>query len=76
MTTETKSYDPRVQANSLRRCGSRSKLSLDKDRRVHTSRCLHVVINKRSGVAQKGQHTTDDKFFDYWFPLPTFRKEK
>lgn len=33
------------------------------------------LINKRSGVAQKGQHTTDDKFFDHWFPLPTFKKE-
>jgi hypothetical protein len=34
------------------------------------------LINKRSGVAQKGQYTTGETFFDHWFPLPTFRKEK
>ena len=33
------------------------------------------LINKRSGVAQKGHHYPEDKFFDHWFPLPTFKKE-
>jgi hypothetical protein len=32
------------------------------------------LINKRSGVAQRGQCSKDDKFFDHWFPLPTFKK--
>ena len=32
------------------------------------------LINKRSNVAQKGHHNPEDKFFDHWFPLPTFRK--
>ena len=32
------------------------------------------LINKRSGVAQKGHYDPADKFFDHWFPLPTFKK--
>ena len=33
------------------------------------------LINKRSGVAQKGHYYPDDKFFDHWYPLPTFKKD-
>jgi hypothetical protein len=33
------------------------------------------LINKASGVAQKGQFTRDEKFFDHWFPMPTFKKD-
>jgi hypothetical protein len=33
------------------------------------------LINRRSGVAQKGHYDPNDKFFTHWFPLPTFKKE-
>ena len=33
-----------------------------------------LLINKRSNVAQKGHYNPGDKFFDHWFPLPTFKK--
>lgn len=33
------------------------------------------LINKASGVGQKGQYNPNDKFFDHWFPLPTFKKD-
>jgi hypothetical protein len=32
------------------------------------------LINKASGVAQKGRYTSSETFFDHWFPLPTFEK--
>ena len=32
------------------------------------------MINKRSNVAMKAQYDGDKKFFDHWFPLPTFKK--
>ena len=33
------------------------------------------LINKASGVGQKGRHNPADKFFDHWFPLPIFTKD-
>ena len=33
------------------------------------------MINKRSNVAMKAQYSGDDKFFDHWYPLPTFKKD-
>ena len=32
------------------------------------------MINRRSNVALKGQYHGTEDFFDYWFPLPTFKK--
>ena len=32
------------------------------------------LINKRSNVAQKSHYNAGEKFFDHWFPLPTFKK--
>lgn len=34
-----------------------------------------LLINKDSGVLQKGQYTTDEKFFTHWAPNPTFKKD-
>jgi hypothetical protein len=34
------------------------------------------LINKASGVGQKGRHNPADKFFDHWFPLPIFTKDE
>ena len=34
-----------------------------------------LLINRASGVLQKGQYTADDKFFDHWAPNPTFKKD-
>jgi|JFJP01.1.fsa_nt_gi hypothetical protein len=33
------------------------------------------LINKASGVSQKGMHFKGDTFFDHWFPNPTFPKD-
>lgn len=33
------------------------------------------LINKASGVSQKGQYASGEKFFDHWFPNPTFKKD-
>jgi hypothetical protein len=33
------------------------------------------LINKASGVSVKGQYISTDKFFDHWFPNPTFKKD-
>ena len=35
-----------------------------------------LLINKASGVLQKGQYTSDETFFDHWAPNPTFKKDK
>ena len=34
-----------------------------------------LLINKASGVLQKGQYNPDDSFFDHWAPNPTFKKD-
>jgi len=34
-----------------------------------------LLINRNSGVLQKGQYTADDAFFTHWAPNPTFKKE-
>lgn len=34
-----------------------------------------LLINKYSGVLQKGQYSATEKFFDHWAPNPVFRKD-
>jgi hypothetical protein len=42
----------------------------------HTPRGKSVLlINKASGVLQKGQHSPGETFFTHWAPNPTFKKD-
>jgi len=34
-----------------------------------------LLIDRRSGVLQKGQHNPSDTFFTHWAPAPTFKKD-
>ena len=43
---------------------------------AHTPRGVSMLlINRASGVLQKGQYTASDKFFTHWAPNPTFQKD-
>lgn len=37
------------------------------------AKCL--LINKKAGVAMVSRLAYAEKYFDHWFPLPTFKKE-
>lgn len=34
-----------------------------------------LLINKASGVLQKGQYTSSETFFTHWAAYPTFKKD-
>lgn len=47
-------------------------IKIDKDTPIGVTLWL---INKKSGVAQKGIYLSSESFFDHWFPLPTFERD-
>ena len=44
------------------------------DKNTPTGKAMWL-INKAANSAQKGVYLPGEKFFDHWFPFPTFKKE-